>query len=106
MNLQIDPRTVISPTTNPSAKGTKDDPETLKKLCQDFEAVFIQYMLKSMRKTVPDGGLFDKDNGHDIYQDMLDAQLASDMARTQGTGMADTMYRQVQKLLGDNPETP
>ncbi|WP_456388246.1 rod-binding protein [Desulfolithobacter sp.] len=105
MNLQIDPRTVISPSTNPAPKETKNDPETLKKLCQDFEAIFIQYLLKSMRKTVPEGGLFDKDNAHDIYQDMLDSQLAAEMARTQSTGMADTMYRQMQRLLDKNENT-
>ncbi|WP_457572992.1 rod-binding protein [Desulfolithobacter sp.] len=106
MNLQIDPRTVLSPTVKSSGKEEKNDPETLKKLCQDFEAVFIQYLLKSMRKTVPEGGLFAKDNAHEIYQEMLDAELAADMARTQSTGMADTMYRQMQRLLGDNSEKP
>jgi len=74
----------------------------LKRSCQDFEAIFIQSMFKSMRKTVPDSGLFTKDTAHEIYQDMLDARVASEISKTQSMGLADQIYRQMEKYLSDS----
>jgi flagellar protein FlgJ len=59
-------------------------------------------MFKSMRKTVPDGGLFEKDTAHEIYQDMLDSEVASKISRSQSMGLADQMYRQMEKYLSDS----
>ena len=75
------------------------DRESLRRSCQDFEAIFIQSMFKSMRKSIPDGGLFEKDTAHEIYQDMLDGEVAKEISRQQSLGLADQMYRQMERLL-------
>lgn len=79
-------------------KGLKDR-AALKKSCQDFEAIFIQSMFKSMRKTVPEGGLFERDHTTEMYQDMLDQEIASKISQRQSVGLADQMYRQMEALL-------
>nr|WP_320009542.1 rod-binding protein [uncultured Desulfobulbus sp.] len=84
----------------PDPRAIKDR-AALKKACQDFEAIFIQSMFKSMRKTVPEGGIFKGDHATEMYQDMIDQDIASQISRRQSLGLADQMYRQMEKLLPD-----
>lgn len=55
-----------------------------------------------MRKTVPDGGLFEKDTAHAIYQDMLDAKVAEEISSKQSLGFAEQMYRQMAEFLPES----
>ncbi|HEB69412.1 MAG TPA: flagellar biosynthesis protein FlgJ [Desulfobulbus sp.] len=83
-----------------STKTLSDrDMKSLKRSCRQFEAIFLQSMLKAMRKTIPDGGFFEKDTAHEIYQDMLDQEISNEMSRRQSIGLADQMYRQMEKHL-------
>lgn len=75
------------------------DAEKLKKSCREFEAIFLQSMFKAMRKTVPDSGFFKRDTAHEVYQDMLDSELSLEMSRRQSIGLAEQMYRQMEKFL-------
>lgn len=103
----MEPLDAISPnvlqqasSTSPKKPATRDA-ASLKRSCQDFEALFIQSMFKAMRKTIPDGGFFEKDTAHEIYQDMLDSEVAINISRHQSMGLADQMYRQLEKFLPD-----
>jgi flagellar protein FlgJ len=64
---------------------------------QQFEALFLNMMLKSMREATPkdEGGLFDNSNT-ELYTGMLDAQLAQSMSKGRGIGLADMLIRQMQ----------
>jgi flagellar protein FlgJ len=73
-----------------------DDPQALKAAAQQFEAVFLQMMLKSMRATVPQQGMFDNDQTR-FYQELLDSQLAQVMAAKGGTGLAKVIERQMSR---------
>ncbi len=54
-----------------------------------FEAMFLQVMLKEMRKTVPsDGGIFPKTEATETFEEMLDAALAQNMAESGQLGIA------------------
>jgi flagellar protein FlgJ len=83
----------------PDTSRSQRDKKALKKTCQDFEAIFIQSLFKSMRKTVPDGGVFKKDNATEIYQDMFDQEISKNISRKQSLGLAEQMYRQIEKKL-------
>ncbi len=87
--------TAQSTTTQQSLK----DRAGLKKACQDFEAIFIQSMFQSMRKTIPEGGLFEQDHATKMYQEMMDQEMATKISRHQSLGLAEQMYRQMEKLL-------
>lgn len=99
--MNIDPRTVISAATEPlnAEQRRARDEAALKKSCQNFEAIFLHSMFKAMRKTIPEGGLFEKDSSHEMYQDFLDTEMANKMAENQSTGIANQMYEQMKKLL-------
>ncbi|WP_051305819.1 rod-binding protein [Desulfogranum mediterraneum] len=101
MRTQLDPATIIQTTMEPktpSALSTRDH-ESLKKSSQDFEAIFIQSMIKAMRKTVPEGTLFPKSNGEKLYEEMLDSELASHMASQQSLGLAEQIYQSMERQL-------
>ena len=68
--------------------------EAIEPVARQFEGIFLQMMLKSMRDAVPDGGLFE-DSGREMYQDMHDKQLAVSLAAQGGIGLADTIVRQL-----------
>ncbi|ORJ63497.1 rod-binding protein [Geothermobacter hydrogeniphilus] len=73
--------------------------EKLRAACREFEALFMQQMLKGMRATIPQSGLLEKDASHDMYTDLLDAQVARGVAEQHGgMGIANALYRQLQKL--------
>ena len=51
-------------------------------------------MYKQMRKTVPEGGLFEKSPAREIFEDMLDEEIINN-AKERGIGIADILYRQL-----------
>lgn len=81
------------PTTTPSVN--KADDAALKEACRDFEAIFLEQMLKSMRQTVPKNGLLDGGMAEDIFEDMLYQNYAGKMADSADLGLADMLYRQI-----------
>jgi len=100
MKTNIDANLLLHAAAQPTAaQSTGKDRASLKKSCQDFEAIFIQSMLKAMRKTVPEGGLFAKSNATKIFEDMLDQEFAVSIAKNQSVGLAEQIYRQMEKNL-------
>jgi len=69
-----------------------------KAVAGQFDAMFTQMMLKSMRDASPDGGLFDSHTSK-IYTSMLDQQLAQQMS-TRGIGVADALMKQLLRNAG------
>lgn len=69
---------------------------------QQFEALFIQHMLGSMRKTVTRSGLLGDAQTEKLFQEMADAQWAQELAQ-RGLGLADFVERQ---LAARAPATP
>ncbi len=82
------------------ARSEPGSPQTLRAASKQFEAMFLQMVLKSMRDATPANSMFDSDQTR-MYQGLLDQQLALNLAQGRGTGLADVIYRQ----LGGKPET-
>ena len=96
---------ILPPTTNTldpnglaglkrAAKDGTPSPETLKQVAQQFEALFMQMMLKSMREASFGDDLFESEQGN-FYRDMYDQQLALTLAKQQGVGLTDVLVRQL-----------
>lgn len=83
----------------PPAEGPPEN-ERLRKATRDFEAVFIQQMLKVMRDTVPDSGLVDGGQSEDIFSGLLDQHLSGLSAGEHPSGLADALYRQFVERVG------
>ncbi|MBU0688775.1 MAG: flagellar assembly peptidoglycan hydrolase FlgJ [Gammaproteobacteria bacterium] len=72
--------------------------QALKKVAQQFEMVFLNMMMKSMREATPQDGMMDSEQTK-LFTGMLDQQLAQEMSK-RGVGLADVMVRQ---LSGQQP---
>ena len=76
------------------AKQSPD--QALKAAAQQFETVFLNMMLKSMRDATPQDGVFDSEQTK-MFTGMLDQQLAQSMASSRSVGLADIMVKQLSR---------
>jgi len=75
--------------------------QALKAAARQFESVFLNMMLKSMRDATPQDGAFDSEQTK-MFTGMLDQQLAQSMA-SRGVGLADVMVRQLGHAQSADP---
>lgn len=79
-------------------------PEEIRKVAQDFESLFLEIVLKSMRSSVSKSGLMDGGNGEDIFRGMLDGEYAKQMAAQRSSGIASSIENQLLSVLKDRKE--
>ena len=73
----------------------KDDPKVAaRKAASEFEALFLQMALKSMREATPSSSMFDSEQTR-MYQSLLDQQLALNASQSRGTGLSEVIFRQL-----------
>lgn len=79
------------------AEAPKDSKymEQLKKVSKDFESIFLGYMLKQMRKTVPEDPIFGNSNAKDIFESMYDDATSKELSKAGGIGLASILYKQL-----------
>jgi flagellar protein FlgJ len=86
------------------AGGTGGVPENqkaaLKKISQDFEALFIGMMLKSMRSTVGKENLTGGGHGEEVYRSLLDQEYAQAIATGGGLGLGSMLEEQLVRHIG------
>jgi flagellar protein FlgJ len=73
------------------------DPSALKEAAKQFESLFTQMLLKSMRdanRSFGEDSLFGSSQG-DMYQDMFDDQIAMQLSKGKGLGLADMLVQQL-----------
>lgn len=90
-NLAIDTQSLAQ--LRLQAKQSPD--QALKAAAQQFETVFMNMMLKSMREATPQDGMFDNEQTR-MFTGMLDQQLTQSMA-SRGVGLADVMVKQLSR---------
>ena len=101
MPLAVDPQVHMSG-GDPVQKGSEKE---LRAVCEKFEAFFVQSMLKSMRKTIPEGGLIERSNGQKWFEEFMDAETAQDLAGKNDLGIAQALYREMSGLGGKGKAT-
>jgi len=70
-----------------------DSPEAKQLAAREFAALLFSQMLKELRKTSRLGGdILDGGHAQRIYEDMLDDQLARQMAQNGQIGLVRTIY--------------
>ncbi|MDD2913801.1 MAG: flagellar assembly peptidoglycan hydrolase FlgJ [Gallionella sp.] len=77
------------------AQAKQSPDQALKAAAQQFESVFLNMMLKSMREATPQDGMLDSEQTK-MFTGMLDQQLAQSMA-SRGVGLADIMVKQLSR---------
>jgi len=77
--------------------AAKDNsPEAVKEVAKQFEAVFINMVMKSMRAATPQDSPFDNEQSR-TFTAMLDQQLSDNLA-SKGLGLAEILTRQLTKV--------
>lgn len=79
-------------------------PDALRAAAQQFEGLFTQMMLKSMREASFGDSLAGSET-MDFYQGMFDQQLSTELSKGSGMGLADLLIEQLtrQGLAGRTP---
>lgn len=80
---------------NLKVAAKENSPEAIKGVAKQFEAIFMNMMLKSMRDASPQDSPFDNEQSR-TFTSMLDQQLSSNLA-SKGLGLADVLARQLTK---------
>ena len=65
----------------------------LKKVAEEFEAIFIAQLLKIMRETIEESGMEGGGFGKGIYTELFDQEVAVSMARRGALGIGDIIYK-------------
>src|SRR4051812_27956991 len=119
MALKIDPATIATPAATGAQRGAAQapsatdfrqfsalrraadahDPKALREVARQFESIFTKMMLKSMREASFGDPLTGSDQV-DMYQGMMDDQLAVTLSQGRGLGLADMLVRQLQGGAG------
>lgn len=82
--------------------AANDDPEVLREVAGQFEALFLESMLKNMREASLGDPLLGNSEQFEMFQGLMDQQLSVEMASGKGIGLAEMLVRQ----LGDeSPES-
>jgi flagellar protein FlgJ len=68
-------------------------PEALKSAATQFEAMFVNMMMKSMRDATPQDGMLDSQQTK-MFTSMLDQQISQSIAK-RGVGLAEVLIRQL-----------
>jgi flagellar protein FlgJ len=80
------------------AQANANPQQGLKAAAKQFDSVFTQMMLKSMREATPSDSPFDS-NDSKTFTSMLDQQLSQNMG-AKGIGVADMMLKQLMRNAG------
>lgn len=76
----------------------QNSPEAVKAAAKQFEALFLNMVMKSMRDATPQDGPMDSDQSR-TFTSMLDQQMSQNMA-SRGIGLADALVRQMSGTTG------
>ena len=83
-----------SASAKPNAEMAK-----LVKVSKDFESIFLAYMLKTMRQSVPKEGIMEESQGEEIFSSMRDEELSKGMANAGGIGLGKLLVDQLKQSL-------
>ncbi len=87
-----------------SLKGASQgrDPKELaqlRKVSQDFESLFLAYMMKTMKQAIPKSEFLGDSQAEKIFTEMKDEELAKGMAKAGGIGLARLLEQQLTQSL-------
>ncbi len=68
------------------------------KAAEQFEALLVQEMLKSMWNSVPKGELISGSSEEQTYRDMFNEALANSIAEGRGIGIKEVILKDINRL--------
>ncbi|MGQ0766193.1 MAG: rod-binding protein [Gemmatimonadota bacterium] len=82
-----------------SPAGLDQQDRRLRQVTSQLEGVFIEQLFKSMRETIPEGGVVDESAGEEIFTGMFDQQLALELPGQLKSALSDALYAQLFRSL-------
>ena len=84
------------PVGGPNVEPNTDlQKQKLRKACEDFEAIMVTYLFKSMHETTLKADTEEFGSGRDLYEGMMDEAVASQLSHHQGLGLGKLLYQQL-----------
>ncbi|MBN2326786.1 MAG: rod-binding protein [Candidatus Omnitrophica bacterium] len=81
-----------------SLRGQKKiSDEQMRETAQQFEEIMIRQLLKEMRKTVPQNGIIQDSHATEMYMEMVDDNLAGQLADSQSLGISELIYQEMKQ---------
>jgi flagellar protein FlgJ len=107
--MAINPNSSLSADTHSidalRASAAKDPKAAIKEAARQFEALFMQQLMKSMREATMSSGMLDNE-GTKLGTEMLDTQFATKMTGLPG-GLSEVIARQLERQMsGAQPAIP
>jgi flagellar protein FlgJ len=84
-------------------KGPTDQNAELQDVADQFEALFLQNLLKQARESKLSEGLFDT-AADDNFVEMFDNELANKTSKSVDIGISDAIVRQMSSYVGSNTD--
>lgn len=78
-------------------RNKKQTEKQMRETANQFEEVIFRQLLKEMRKTVPKEGMLDDSHASEMYMDMVDDNLAKQMASANALGIGDMVYNELKE---------
>lgn len=86
-----------------NSTGEKQKGE-LRKVSQQFEAIFIAQLLKVMRETIEESGLTEGGFGKSTYTELFDQEVSLSIARRGAFGISDLLYNSLVDKTSNSTE--
>ena len=83
-------------------RANTDPKAAVKEAARQFEALFMNELMKSMRSTTLDSGLMEGGGGGELATGMLDQQFATQLTGMKG-GLSEAITRQLERQMGMTP---
>jgi peptidoglycan hydrolase FlgJ len=80
-------------TSEKLASSGRNDPQ-LRKACSELESLFMAYLLKEMRATIPKSDFLNGGRAEEIYTSMLDSEMARELSSKGGIGLSSVLLDQ------------
>lgn len=81
---------------------SKTEQEKVGILAREFESIFINQMLKTMRSSINKSGLIDGGSAEEMFTGMRDEEMARQMAFSQNSGLSKALEEQLWAMMGEN----
>ena len=85
------------------ARAAKDPQAALKDAAKEFETLFLDMMMKSMRTAAAGHSMLDNE-GSRVFTGLLDHEFSRKLADQGGLGLANLLLKQLSQLAPKTPE--
>lgn len=89
------------PISRSNTSAVTGDEQKLRKACKEFESILIHQLLTIMRQSIPKTDLFGDRREEELFNSMLDEEIAKQISLTNPLGIADMLYAQLSKTRND-----